>query len=56
MPDGAWLEASPPQKLLRDDQPWPPPDAEPRAHPALGCGADAIPGRSVAQFSPGISA
>jgi len=54
-------ELSPPKKLLRDDdppdQPWPPPDDDPwGGHSAGGCKSDAIPGRSVAQFSRGMRA
>src|SRR5260370_40354194 len=54
-------ELSPPKKLLRDDdppdQPWPPPDDDPwGGHSAGGCKSAAIPGRSVAQFSPGMRA
>ncbi len=54
-------ELSPPKKLLRDDdppdQPWPPPDEDPWGeHSTGGCKSDAIPGRSVAQFSRGMRA
>jgi hypothetical protein len=57
VPDGERLEeASLLKKLLRDPM-WLPLDDDPRErHPALVCKSDAIPGRSVAQFSFGISA
>jgi hypothetical protein len=55
--DERFDEESPPKKLVRDDQPLPPPDEDPRGrHWALVCNPDAIPGRFGSQFSLGISA
>jgi hypothetical protein len=57
VPDDERLEeASLLKKPLRDPK-WLPPEEDPRERQsALVCKSDAIPGRSVAQFSRGISA
>ena len=62
-PDEEWLDESPLNRLLRDDdppdEPWLLPDDDPRGeHAALTCGpvSAAIPGRFGSQLSLGISA